>query len=442
MHRALEEADRVEGRQRDPDDGYEGIDDLRLEDPDQDVELPDEVGRPRHRQGRQRDDEEQGREHRRSHRETSEPGKVLAPGALPQQGDDEEDRCHHEAVVDHLEHRAVSAVGAQGEDPDRDEAELGDRGVAGDQAHVGLRERHHRPVEDAGDADQQDQLLVLHGGLGVEGQRDAQEAVGANLREHPGEQRQHRQRRRPVGVGQPAVDDYRRHLDQEGGGEEQEDPFLASGRERMGAQVGNREAQLPDLVGGENRGGDRGHQHQQRSDQRVDDHLGGRRDAVLASEGADQEPERHQHEVEEEDEQQQVLGQEGAHGGGLAEPQHEEVDPAAIGHPEAREDGHPRPQERRQQDQEEADPVDAELVADAEVRDPALRDGVLKACFGGLEAGHQGDREPEHEPRAEDRRDCHGPSRHHEAEQPHRQRQPEDHLDHEAPPVLTCHLWL
>ena len=132
----------------------------------------------------------------------------------------QEDRRHHEAVVDHLQHRAVGAVGAQGEDPDRDEAELGDRGVAGDQAHVGLRERHHRPVEDAGDADQQDQLLEVDGGLRVERQRDPQEAVGADLREHPREQRQHRQRRGPVGVGQPAVDDDRRHLDQEGGGEE------------------------------------------------------------------------------------------------------------------------------------------------------------------------------------------------------------------------------
>ena len=197
MHRALEEADRVEGRQGDPDDGHEGVDDLGLEDPDQDVELADEVRGPRHRQGRQGDDQEQGREHRRPHREAAEPGEVLAPRALPQQGDDQEDRGHHQAVVDHLEHGAVGAVGAQGEDPDRDEAELGDRGVAGDQAHVGLRERHHRPVEDAGDADQQDQLLVGDGGLRVERQRDPQEAVGADLREHPREQRQHRAGARP-----------------------------------------------------------------------------------------------------------------------------------------------------------------------------------------------------------------------------------------------------
>ena len=47
VHRALEEADRVEGRQRDADRGHERVDDLRLEDADQDVELADEVGRAR-----------------------------------------------------------------------------------------------------------------------------------------------------------------------------------------------------------------------------------------------------------------------------------------------------------------------------------------------------------------------------------------------------------
>ena len=180
----------------------------------------------------------------RAHRQAAEPRQVLGAGALPQQGDDQEDRRHHQAVVDHLEHRAVGAVGSQGEDPDRDEAELGDRGVAGDQAHVGLRERHHRAVEDAGDADHQDQLLEVDRRLRVERQRDPQEAVGADLREHARQQRQHRQRRGAVGVGQPAVDEERRHLDQERGGEEQEDPVLAAGPERVGAQVGEREAQV------------------------------------------------------------------------------------------------------------------------------------------------------------------------------------------------------
>ena len=47
-------------------------------------------------------------------------------------------RRHDEAVVDHLQQRALRALGVQREDPQRDEAELGDRGVADDQPRVGL----------------------------------------------------------------------------------------------------------------------------------------------------------------------------------------------------------------------------------------------------------------------------------------------------------------
>ena len=58
--------------------------------------------------------------------------------------------------------------------------------------------------------DHQDQLLELDRGVGVERQHDAQEAVGADLREHAREQRQHRERRGAVGVRHPAVDEERR----------------------------------------------------------------------------------------------------------------------------------------------------------------------------------------------------------------------------------------
>ena len=106
VHRALEQADRVEGREHDADRGHEGVDDLRLEDADQDVELADEVGGPRHRQGRQRDDQEQRREHGRPHRQPAEPGQVLACRRAPQsRATIRKIGADDQAVVDHLEHR-------------------------------------------------------------------------------------------------------------------------------------------------------------------------------------------------------------------------------------------------------------------------------------------------------------------------------------------------
>ena len=232
VHRALVEAQRVVGGHRDAGDGDEGEHDLRLEEAVEDVELADEVGRPGHRQGRQGDDQKQRRQHRRAQRHPAHLAQVLGPAALDQDRDDDEDRRDDEAVVDHLQDRPVGAVGAQGEDPGGDEAELRHRGVTGDQPHVGLGEGHHRAVEDRGQGDDQDHLLELHGGGGEERQHDSQEAVGADLCQHAGEDRQGRQRRGAVGVRHPAVQEEGGHLDQEGGGEEPEDPALAAVAER------------------------------------------------------------------------------------------------------------------------------------------------------------------------------------------------------------------
>ena len=61
-------------------------------------------------------------------------------------------------------------------------------------------------------------------------------------------------------------------------------------------------------------------QHQQRADEGRRSSWSSPRSAT-AAEDADQEEERDQHQVEEEDEEQQVLGEEGAQGRGLAEPE-------------------------------------------------------------------------------------------------------------------------
>ena len=86
-----------------------------------------------------RDDQEDRREHRRAQRDAAHLADVLrAARARGEQRDDEQQRRHDEAVVDHLQQRALGALRVQREDPERDEAELRDRGVADDQARVGL----------------------------------------------------------------------------------------------------------------------------------------------------------------------------------------------------------------------------------------------------------------------------------------------------------------
>ena len=408
VHRPLVEAQRVVSGHRDAGDRDEGVDDLRLEEPVEDVELADEVGRPGHRQGRQGDDQEERRQHRCAHRHAAHLPQVLGSAALGEQRDDDEQRRDDEAVVDHLQHRAVGAVGAQGEDPGGDEAELGDRRVAADEPNVGLREGHHRAVEDRGQGDHQDDLLELHGRRREERQDDAQEAVGADLGEHAGEDRQHRQRRRPVGVGHPAVQEKGRHLDQEGGGEEPEDPALAAFGDRVLGQFGDREGEVVAAVlRGDDRGGDRPDQHQQRADQRVDEHLqrrrsGGRAVLAVGPPGAEEEVERDQHQVEEEDEEQQVLGDEGAQRRGLGEQHHQEEEVRALLLAEGGERGAAEPEQRRQHDEEDVEPVEPEAVVDAEPGDPADVDGVLQPGAG-VEAGEQRDRDAQRHGRAQRR---------------------------------------
>ena len=139
-----------------------------------------------------------------------------------------------------------------------------------------------------------------------------------------------------------------KHLDQEAAAKKQK-ILLAAGREQVGAQLGDREAELAGVLGDQDRGRDRADQHQQRADKGVDDHLGRRRDPVTAAEDPDQEEERDQHQVEEEHEQEQVLGEEGAQGRGLAEPE-QKVEEAPrkylllVMAAQSREAGHPGPQ--------------------------------------------------------------------------------------------------
>jgi hypothetical protein len=284
-------------------------------------------------------------------------------------------------------------------------------------SEFGAGEGHRRAVEDRGEADDQQQLLEVDRGIGEDGDDDSQEPVGGDLREDAPEQDQDRQRTGAVGVDDPAVDEDGRHLDQERRREEAEDPVLGAVGEGRLAQGLDREGDAAGRVGAEDRGRDRPDQHQERADERVDDHLDRCADPVAGAPGADQEVERHQHQVEAEDEEEQVLSEEAAERRGLAEPEHEEVVAGTVRHLQRRPQGRRRPEQRGQQHQEDADAVDAELEADAELRDPALVDDVLEIPPRRIEAGDQDDRQHERGERPQRRPPAGDAGRQQEADQ-------------------------
>ena len=416
VHRADEHPQRVDRRQRDAGERDDREHDLGLEDAEQDQELADEVRRAGHRQQRERHDQKQRRQHRRAHRDPAEVAQVLrALGARGQQCDDQERRNDDEPVVQRLEQRALVARRLQREDPEHDEAELGDRRVAEHEPHVGRRERERRPVEDRRQRDQQHQRLEVRRPGREQRQRDPQEAVGRDLAQHAAEHGQHRQRHRAVAVGHPAVERELRHLDQERGREEQEDPLLRAGRQ---VALDRHEAEVDRVAGRalhEHPGGDRRGEHQQRADERVDDELrhprhrlGRRRPVGLprAAPHPGEEEERDQHQVEERREQDQVLRAQRPEHRRLGE-REEQVERAlaAPRRPCAPRVGR-REHQRRQRDQEHAEPVDADRVVHAERRDPVLVGRVVRhGARGGRHLDEQEDRDPERPQRRDQRRE-------------------------------------
>ena len=93
-------------------------DHLRLEEAEQDQELADEVARPGHRERGEGDDQEDRREDRRPHRDPAHVADVLgAAGARREQPDDEEERGDDDAVVDHLQDRALGHCGESAKIP-------------------------------------------------------------------------------------------------------------------------------------------------------------------------------------------------------------------------------------------------------------------------------------------------------------------------------------
>ena len=213
-------------------------------------------------------------------------------------------------------------------------------------------------------------------------QHDAQEGVDADLREHAREQRQHGDRGGAVGLRHPAVEREERRLHEERKREQQHDPVLgAPPRSGAAGASRQRERDLAAVRRGEHSERDRRGHHQQRSRQRVDHELGRRAHALAAAPAADQEVERHEHQVEEDDEEREVLRHEGAEHRSLRKSQVEEEEARPLHHGER---GHQRarhPGDRGQGDHEQVEPVDAELVADAELRNPlVVRDPLEPAA--------------------------------------------------------------
>jgi hypothetical protein len=97
------------------------------------------------------------------------------------------------------------------------------------------------------DREREHHLLEVHRCVGQDRQHDSQEAVDADLRDDGGEDYEYGQRRGAVGVGHPSVQREHGRLDQERGGEHQEDPLLGALADGALLEDGERERDVAPL---------------------------------------------------------------------------------------------------------------------------------------------------------------------------------------------------
>ena len=135
---------------------------------------------------------------------------------------------------------------------------------------------------------------------------DAQDAVGAHLEQHAGQDDRDRRRRLDVRVGQPGVERERRDLDREADEERDPEQQLDVERDLVGRPA------LPSFVMSNVCGVGREvqvqhrDQHQHRAEQRVEEELDRRVLAPRAAPDADQEVHRQQHDLPEDVEEEEV----------------------------------------------------------------------------------------------------------------------------------------
>ena len=274
------------------------------------------------------------------------------------------------------------------------EAEVGDRRVRDELLDVGLCEGDQRAVHDADDGEDAEIRRDHARGPREHREREAQQAIAAEL-EHDGrEDDGARSRRLDVGIGQPGVERKQRDLDAEGERKGEEAEELRSVRQDHLAQrlvverphAGERVVLHVEVKNRDD--------HEQRADHRVDDELDGRVETTLTAPDPDDEVHRDEHHFPEDVEEEQVERGEGADHAGLEDEQRDDE----LAHllvdrePRARDDdGH---EERGEQDEPQRDAVDAQVKAHAQRLDPRDVHDVGEA--GGVEAEQaEGDEERE-----------------------------------------------
>ena len=177
----------VEGGHDDPDGGHHGPPPVGEEGPGQHQELAHEPVQPGQADGGQHGHGEGGRHDRGRRLQPAQLGDLPGLPALVDPADEQEQGGRHQPVVHHQQHAAGEALGGEGEGPQGDEADLGQRRVGHQPLHVPLGAGHHGPVEDADHGQGEQHGGQVERGLGEQVEVEADDAVGAQLGQDRGQ---------------------------------------------------------------------------------------------------------------------------------------------------------------------------------------------------------------------------------------------------------------
>ena len=212
-----------------------------------------------------------------------------------------------------------------------------------------------------------------------------------------------------------------------------EQPRLRLERQRVAAEVRERERQRagglllrPDQV-------DHRRQHQDAAERGVEDELDRGVDAPLAAPDADDQEHRDQHRFPEHVEQEQVLRQEGAQHRELDEEHHRVEQLHALRDRAERAGHHQRAEERGERHQQHVQAVEADVVVHAPVADPRHAGLELQARHRTVEPGVQPGRQHQLQQHHAEREAAHGP-----VGEPRRERQ-RQHAEHRQPQDQVQH---
>src|SRR5262249_46313142 len=271
---------------------------------------------------------------------------------------------------EHLVDRALHADRAEGEDAENDEAQVADARIGDEFFQIGLNERHEGAINDANDGEHSDVRRRIFRSVREERQAEAHHAIGAHFEEDTGQNDGTGRGRFDVGIRQPGVQRKERHLDGKGDEERKEKQKFLEGSERNTAGLQGTLNVHQIKAAGEIVQPHDADKHQDGSCHGIENEFDGGVDFAAVAPDANKEGHRDKHHFPEEEEEEEIEREEDANDADFEHQQHDEEFLDALVNVVPGRDDRDGSEERRQDDEEHAEAVHAEVIPNRRGSDP------------------------------------------------------------------------